>query len=49
MFYCTPCQEKRDWPETIFKSTGKCEICGKSAVCNDMPSKYLPLSRKLDT
>lgn len=44
MFYCNKCGEKRGWPtDTLFKSGGACEICGKRAVCNDVPSKYLPI------
>lgn len=42
MFFCEPCGDKRDWPDSIFKSYGKCEICGKVAACSDVPSKYLP-------
>jgi hypothetical protein len=42
MFYCTPCGTERGWPETGFKSHGKCECCGASRPCNDLPSKYLP-------
>ncbi len=43
MFYCQECQEASKWPISISKSFGKCEICGKRAECNDMPSKYIPL------
>lgn len=42
MFYCDPCREKKSWPDSPFKSTGKCELCGVTAVCSDVPSKYLP-------
>lgn len=42
MFYCDPCRIKRDWPEGFSKSSGACEICGKVARCNDVPSKLLP-------
>ena len=43
MFYCTKCAEDRKWPETMFKSRGKCETCGEVAVCNEMASKNLPV------
>ncbi len=43
MFYCDECAKPRGWPETLARSTGTCETCGKVAVCNDCPSKYLPI------
>lgn len=53
MFYCDPCGEERGWPTEktnpvmafTFKSRGPCEMCHKVAVCNDVPSKYLPPSK----
>lgn len=45
MFYCTPCAKPRGWPETVSKSSGKCEICNKVAICNDLPSKLLPMPK----
>jgi len=48
MFYCHTCGKERGWPiDTFMKSMGACEICGKSAVCNDTPSKYLPIPKQL--
>jgi hypothetical protein len=44
MFYCEECRKERDWPESIAKSHGPCELCHKTAACHDMPSKYLPKS-----
>lgn len=41
MFYCNDCAEKNDYPQTIFKSEGLCELCGKHALCNEMPSSKL--------
>jgi hypothetical protein len=41
MFYCNECAKKYKYPETISKSGGKCEICGKIAVCNDRPARLL--------
>lgn len=43
MFYCNSCANKNDWPETGFKSRGRCEVCGRTADCNDMPSSRLPM------
>jgi len=46
MLYCTPCADKHEYPTTSFKSNGKCELCGKTESCNDVPSKYLPMRVK---
>lgn len=44
MFYCNVCAEENDWPVKLYKSYGKCEMCGKPAACNDIPTNELPLS-----
>jgi len=44
MFYCDECAKEKNYPETMGKSVGRCEICGKVALCNDMPSSKLPKS-----
>lgn len=49
MFYCDDCRKKHDWPEGIGKSVGRCEMCEKKAVCNDVPCKYLPEPKKQTT
>jgi len=47
MFYCDKCGKKNGWPIcTPAPSRGTCEICGKAAVCNDVPSKNLPIPKK---
>lgn len=43
MFYCDPCALPRDWPVTIFRSRGTCELCGLRTECSEMPSKKLPV------
>lgn len=48
MFYCNPCAKENDWPETITCSFGPCEVCGNSSICNEMPSKLLPIGLKPD-
>lgn len=48
MFYCDPCARTKDWPITMFKSRGGCEICGKIAVCNETKSSELPLPPRQD-
>lgn len=48
MFYCEQCAEKNYYPVSILKSNGKCEICGATAVCNDVPSSQLPQGQKED-
>lgn len=46
MFYCDPCAKKHWYPESIGKSCGPCELCGKDALCNEVPSSRLPEPRK---
>jgi len=43
MFYCDECKVKNNWPESLFKSIGKCECCEKVKECNDIPSNRLPM------
>ena len=43
MFYCDDCAEKKKWPLSILNSLGLCEICEENKICNDLPSKMLPL------
>lgn len=45
MFYCEPCRIARDWPESIAKSFGQCEICCEPKECNDRASSTLPLPK----
>ncbi len=45
MFYCDKCADEKDWPKTLFRSLGNCEICGEKTCCTDMPSKMLPLPK----
>ena len=42
MFYCEDCRFGRDWPQSMTRSQGKCEICNKTALCYDTPSSKLP-------
>lgn len=47
MFYCKPCGDERDWPTGTFsQSYGPCELCRQRAVCDDVPSSYLPTPRR---
>jgi hypothetical protein len=46
MFFCEACEKANNWPNSIFKSYGKCEICDKVGECNDVPSKYLPVVKR---
>ena len=41
MFYCDECRTARDYPESFSKSKGKCEICGRTALCHDKPVKEI--------
>lgn len=47
MFFCDPCAKKRNWPQSISKSHGVCEICDITARCNDVPSSALPRPAKV--
>jgi hypothetical protein len=42
MFYCSDCAKKNGYPESICKSVGACELCGKIALCSDRASDTLP-------
>ena len=42
MFYCRPCKDEKNWPESMSLSFGKCELCGKTDTCYDVPSSALP-------
>ena len=46
MFYCEKCRIEKDWPESITKSYGKCEICEDTCECHDRPSSQLPAPTK---
>ena len=47
MFYCNKCGKERGWPtDTLVRSYGPCEICGKSRECNDIPCSRLPLPKE---
>lgn len=44
MFYCDECATRNAWPHpTLFRSRGDCEVCETRQVCNDMPSRLLPI------
>ena len=46
MFYCNDCADKYEYPQTFFKSVGKCECCDEKKVCNEMQSSRLPMPKK---
>jgi hypothetical protein len=48
MFYCNECAKEKGYPETIIKSDGLCEVCGKHALCNDMSCSKLPMSKEVN-
>jgi hypothetical protein len=48
MFYCNECAVKNDWPVTMFKSNGLCEICDTPKECNDLPSFMLPVPKRTE-
>ena len=36
MFYCDECGFKNGYLITMHKSNGRCEICNRTALCNDV-------------
>lgn len=42
MFYCEACRKRREWPESLSRSIGNCELCSTRALCYDRPSASLP-------
>ena len=42
MFFCDKCAEQNNWPQSVVRSRGRCEVCGEVAVCYDMPCSCLP-------
>lgn len=46
MFYCDTCRKPRKWPQSLSRSNGLCEVCGKRATCHNVPSADLPLGLK---
>lgn len=42
MFFCEKCRAKNDWPGSLARSHGRCEVCRKVADCYDVPSGALP-------
>lgn len=43
MFFCDKCRVAKGWPESAFKSRGRCEVCSERASCNDIPAAQLPM------
>ena len=49
MFYCNNCATKNGYPESMFKTFGRCESCEQHAECNEVQSSRLPKSNhKID-
>jgi hypothetical protein len=42
MFYCQTCATQNEWPETMSKSRGACEVCGTYGACYDRAASLLP-------
>lgn len=41
MFYCDKCASVKKYPMTVFKSDGRCEICLKNNICNELSTSRL--------
>lgn len=46
MFYCDGCAREREWPVSLSRSLGLCELCGRKRVCNDVHSSKLPKKKE---
>lgn len=46
MFYCESCRVENNWPTGFSQSRGPCELCGITEVCYDLPSSWLPETKK---
>lgn len=42
MFYCDSCAKEKGWPQSMFRSRGRCEVCGTTTVCSSRKSTLLP-------
>ena len=42
MFYCEECRAEKNWPKSLARSFGRCELCHKEAECYHTPSRDLP-------
>lgn len=47
MFFCDPCRVEYEWPESMAISQERCEACETTSLCYDVPSKYLPVKKKV--
>lgn len=43
MFYCNDCAQHYERPETMSRSLGRCEDCGRQRPCNDGPGQGDPV------
>lgn len=48
MFYCDECAKENDYPESIGKSYGRCEICGVGTICSDRKLNFKPKDKNED-
>lgn len=48
MFYCDICAKRNEWPRgwPHPQSIGPCEVCGRKAICTDIPSRVLPEAQR---
>jgi hypothetical protein len=47
MFICNECLKDYGNTPSDSRSYGRCETCGQTTDCNDIPSKYLPGVREM--
>ena len=49
MYFCESCRQKRSWPESLYRSLGRCEVCGISQPCHSVAARNLPENKKEET
>jgi len=49
VFYCALCAKENHWPFARPSSVGLCEVCGRPALCMDVPSRALPAPSRRPT
>lgn len=44
MFFCESCRNKSNWPHSLARSRGRCEICNRNVLCYDVPASRLTVA-----
>ena len=41
MYFCEPCRDRKNWPDSATVASERCEVCGTQSHCYDVPSIML--------